>query len=291
MDTMAPERSRTLHNFSLPSRLNWGAQRLLRCSKVNPNECDHDRKSELTSRSRREALESETKRRSFHEPESFKNSALRSPPVPTVGRNFRIGGEGDGNSIEMVREKLMLDLHKEVDKMKVSILCNGEKDIPPPPPPPPPHPAVTTGVPENRPWNLRTRRAACREPNVNSGCVSGGGGRSLRIDEGKSNFSPLRSDINKSPMRLRNSGIEDESCGAVNGGGEEKRPRVKFSVSLSRQEVEEDFMEMLGKRPPRKPKKRPKYVQKQLDALFPGLWLLEITADMYRVNENPELGK
>ncbi|GAB4853569.1 hypothetical protein Ancab_017760 [Ancistrocladus abbreviatus] len=290
MATMAPQRSRTLHNFSLPSRLNWGAQRLLRCSKVNPNDDDHTRQSELPSRSRRESSESERKRRSFHEPESFKNSTLRPPPGPTIGRNFRMGSDDNGDSIEVVRERLMLDLHKEVDKMKVSILCDGEKEIPPPPTPPP-LPVVVAGVPESRPWNLRTRRAACREPNVNNVGVTGGGGKNLRIDEAKHGLSPVRSEIIKSPMRLRNVGIDNESSGGNAGGGGEKRPRAKFSVPLSRQEVEEDFMEMLGKRPPRKPRKRPKYVQKQLDALFPGLWLLEITADMYRVNENPELGK
>ena len=44
-----------------------------------------------------------------------------------------------------------------------------------------------------------------------------------------------------------------------------KRERPKFSVSLSREEVRDDFMAMVGTRPPRRPKKRARIVQKQLD--------------------------
>ena len=40
---------------------------------------------------------------------------------------------------------------------------------------------------------------------------------------------------------------------------------VKFSLSLSKEEIEEDFMKMVGHLPPRKPNKRPKAVQKDLD--------------------------
>ncbi|PWA71111.1 hypothetical protein CTI12_AA283330 [Artemisia annua] len=49
--------------------------------------------------------------------------------------------------------------------------------------------------------------------------------------------------------------------------------------------MEKDFEDMGERRLPRKPKKRPKVVQNQLDTLFPGLWLTEIHADLYRVSE------
>ncbi|OMO63500.1 hypothetical protein COLO4_32388 [Corchorus olitorius] len=48
---------------------------------------------------------------------------------------------------------------------------------------------------------------------------------------------------------------------------------------------------MAGHRPPRRPKKRSRHVQKQLDSLFPGLWLTEVTADFYKVPESVENGK
>lgn len=63
------------------------------------------------------------------------------------------------------------------------------------------------------------------------------------------------------------------------------RARAKFSVPLSRREMEKDFEDMGERRLPRKPKKRPKSVQNQLDTLFPGLWLTEINADLYRVTD------
>ncbi|KAI0492517.1 hypothetical protein KFK09_026790 [Dendrobium nobile] len=56
--------------------------------------------------------------------------------------------------------------------------------------------------------------------------------------------------------------------------------RRKFSISLSRKEIEEDLIILFGRKPNRKTKKRPKALQKQLDALFPGLGLPEITKDM-----------
>ncbi|KAF2582232.1 hypothetical protein F2Q68_00003124 [Brassica cretica] len=84
-----------------------------------------------------------------------------------------------------------------------------------------------------RPWNLRTRRAACNEP--------------TRITHGH--------------------------------GDSEKKEKVKFSVSLLRGEIEEDFTSLFGK-------KRPRLVQNQINTLFPGLWLAEqVTEGSYVVPE------
>ncbi|KAJ0094613.1 hypothetical protein Patl1_15053 [Pistacia atlantica] len=101
-------------------------------------------------------------------------------------------------------------------------------------------------------------------------------GKGFRIEEKKSNSSPIGSDAvgAKSP-RLK----------------EVKKERVKFAVNLTRKEIEEDFMELVGHRPPRRPKKRPRNVQKQLDNLFPGLWLTEVTVDSYKVPELADNGK
>ncbi|KAL6840464.1 hypothetical protein ACP4OV_030274 [Aristida adscensionis] len=54
-------------------------------------------------------------------------------------------------------------------------------------------------------------------------------------------------------------------------------------VALSAEEVEEDIYALTGARPRRRPRKRPRVVQRQLDSLFPGRWLTEITADAYKV--------
>lgn len=86
-----------------------------------------------------------------------------------------------------------------------------------------------------RPWNLRTRRAACKAP--------------LRIDQKTNDNSP---EID-SPSSVKKQSVE-----AV-------KDRIKFSVPLSKREIEQDFMEMAKIRPPRRPKKRPRIVQKYLD--------------------------
>ncbi|ONK81722.1 uncharacterized protein A4U43_C01F32220 [Asparagus officinalis] len=124
-----------------------------------------------------------------------------------------------------------------------------------------------------RPWNLRTRRA---NPN--------------RISNQNASPSPNLKRSSPSPPSPPSPTIL-----AVEGGNlvklgrseEEERnrgERCKFSVALKREEIEEDFVKMKGSKPPRRPKKRAKYVQRQLDSLFPGLWLSEITADLYKID-------
>ncbi|GAB2219137.1 hypothetical protein Droror1_Dr00006766 [Drosera rotundifolia] len=273
MAAMASERSRVLHNFTLPSHLSWGVQRQLRCTKTDEiNGGGGGQTPRGSDRNRRDSPDSERRRRSEIK---YYECRRNSPKSALIG-----GGGLEEETIEVVREKLMMDLHKEVDKMKVKMLS--EKEIEDP----------VRAAPETRPWNLRTRRAACREPTINGGGAKSG----VRIEEmRRPSFSPqpvrttaVATTEIKSPPRRK--GDEEIGGGGGNGGGE-KRPRAKFSVALTRQEVEDDFMEIVGKRPPRKPKKRPRYVQKELDTLFPGLWLSEITADMYRVDEIPELVK
>ncbi|KAJ4868462.1 hypothetical protein Rs2_49988 [Raphanus sativus] len=96
------------------------------------------------------------------------------------------------------------------------------------------------------------------------------------------------------PWNLRTRGAEpgEESPGMKRGIDEEERDKdekLKFSVSLLKAEIEEDFSIIIGKRPPRRPKKRPRIVQKKLNTIFPGLWLSEeVTIDSYNVPEAVE---
>ncbi|KAK7390879.1 hypothetical protein VNO78_19039 [Psophocarpus tetragonolobus] len=136
--------------------------------------------------------------------------------------------------IDAVREKLMLDLKTEADRMKDAILAHHHHDAPAP-----------------RTWNLRTRRAPVPDTPSPLRTVSGG--------------------VVKSP-KFRRSPEKD----------------LKFSLPLSKKEVEEDFLKILGHRPPRRPKRRPRNTQKQLDTLFPGLWLSDINADCYKVPDHAE---
>lgn len=176
----------------------------------------------------------------------------------------------------------MFDLQTAADKMKDAIFREGFEIEDPPSPAPALAPTLTATVASSdaadaslRPWNLRTRRAACKAPPTTAnGFVSGGAGTSgsggtntaapsikgLKVDVMKPNLSlsPLRAENNKSP-RLR-SGVATAASPSC-----EEKERVKFSVPLARREIEEDFLAFAGRRPPRRPQKRPKYVQKQLD--------------------------
>ncbi|XP_019704782.1 uncharacterized protein [Elaeis guineensis] len=73
--------------------------------------------------------------------------------------------------------------------------------------------------------------------------------------------------------------------------GDEKTAKkvrpAEFSISLSKEEMMEDFIAMTGAKPPRRPKQRPRPLQKKLNGIFPGLDLPEIvTPDLYRVSDS-----
>ncbi|KNA03576.1 hypothetical protein SOVF_207790 [Spinacia oleracea] len=241
MPPMASERSKdSLPNFSsLPCfNVKWGRRVQLRCVKEEDDGVDHYDFPHASSSSRRSSMT-----RSEFNLERKRRST-------------------DDGGIEAMREKLMFDFREEVHQMQAAFLKKSDVVVSA-------ETVVSSPPVEPRPWNLRTRRAVCKEPN------------NLHISsDRKPSFSPAKQSEVKSPAS-RNSA-------EVNGGDCSERPRAKFSGSLSKQEIEEDFLAMLGTRPARRPKKRPKIVQRQIDGVFPGFWLSEITADMYKVNEHPQ---
>ncbi|KAL8241886.1 hypothetical protein R6Q59_012188 [Mikania micrantha] len=306
------ERLKPLHNFDFPW-LKWGNQKLLRCMKVDSNGdvsvIERNQSSEsgaggggvIGTKRRNSELEKrfrssdgdERKMESYYKfssPEKVKerigisrdgekrfrssddgdrNTGSCHKFSPPEKVKARIGIAGDGE-IEATREKLMFDFQMEVGKMKEAIL--GERLVDPPPA------TATYNPPADRPWNLRTRRAACKAPRSPTNGVNCNG------EVLRPNFSPARNECKFPKLRPMSS-----VSGATTSG--EKTQRPKFSVSISRCELEEDFMAMAGRRLPRKPKKRSRNIQKQLDTLFPGLWLSEITADLYKVPDEAEIGK
>ncbi|XP_043703176.1 uncharacterized protein LOC122653268 [Telopea speciosissima] len=268
---MAPERSRPLHNFDMPF-LKWGNQRLLRCMKVNSNgeipTVDHrSSASEADSEGfigRRREFDS-TKRRSSNPSEGFKKLLL--PRIGAHGEKSEFEGYVD-DGIAEVRAKLMSELRSAAYKINVAIPKDSEEDE-----------SVAAAA---RPWNLRTRRAACTAPS--EGGRGGAGCSNSKNEDRQPNSSPPRTDIATiKSLRLR--GLSPAQ------GSVEKKESPKFSIPLCRQDIEDDFLSMTGARPSRRPKKRARIVQKQLDTIFPGLWLSEITPDSYKVPDIPEPGK
>lgn len=233
-----------LHYFTLPDNgLKWGVQRQLRCMKVNPNCRNFDQfrsfSAPATDRSRR--VEKELTHRKFG-----------VSPVKSSGH--RVNGPVSDNSL--------VDLQRVVDGMRISVVeerGKGKAKV------------SEDDCNENRPaglrsWNLRTRRSACKEPGGNGGrhtlsdvpavpiVPSGGGGGGERGGN-CGGFSPVR----KIDSRLRGGG------GGLGGGVEQKTERAKFSFALSKEEIEDDFFAMTGAKPPRRPKRRPKALQRKLN--------------------------
>lgn len=101
--------------------------------------------------------------------------------------------------------------------------------------------------------------------------------------------------MNPAPLSFRNGeSSHDAAYGAVGGDKEnyaqqqpksvrlrgfaeegERKEKRKFWISLSKEEIEEDIFVMTGSRPARRPRKRPKNEQKQLDVCsLPDVHLL-----------------
>ncbi|CAA6673211.1 unnamed protein product [Spirodela intermedia] len=121
-------------------------------------------------------------------------------------------------------------------------------------------PSPATVRPEAaRPWNLRKRRAVCKEPSP---------APAEAMKRGQGNGQPAARLSERIPRMKKTA----------------EKERTKLFRELSRAEVEEDFIRMTGSKPPRRPKKWPKAVQKRLEALSPGFQLTEITLDMYKTS-------
>lgn len=160
---------------------------------------------------------------------SYSNESTSTRNPASSSERPMVCDDEEDEGIDVVREKLMHDLKTATDRMKDAILRDEEEK------------EETETVVKS--WNLRTRQ---KKPPV-----------TVAADKVKREFySPAKIEgaVNVSTRLRRNINNNDN-----------KTERPKFSVQLSRKEIEEDFMAMVGHRPPRRPYKRPKPVQKQLN--------------------------
>ncbi|MED6194690.1 hypothetical protein PIB30_030757 [Stylosanthes scabra] len=243
---MVPERSKPLHNFSLPC-LKWGSQKFLRCVNApsniittinnNSNNNNPSQPSSSSPDRRSSRLQSKPQIEPSRLPKRKSNQNFDGVPGKKLKvSNFEDGGGGEEGGG-----------------------ANG---------------GGGGGGASNRPWNLRTRRAACKAPAPPSASPQAQALSAPHDEDGNKLF-----DVGGSSSHYQ---VKDKKVMMM------MNERSKFSVSLSKEEVEQDFWGLVGTRPPRRPKKRPRIVQRQLDTLFPGLWLTEVNADCYKVAEVPE---
>ncbi|XP_068643975.1 uncharacterized protein [Aristolochia californica] len=247
-------RPHPLHNFSLPS-LKWGNQRNLRCVKPKAN---GDKPS--------------TAFRSFHSHSESEDSAYHASPLRPDTFRKRISSsvvvksgssaEADGG-IKKVRQKLLAHLDTVVahDKDGDSLEDQVEKN----------------DSSERNACNSKKKRvpAPCSAPIEVRGRVSGADEGVVKPD------APSPSQGRPKSLRLRGLAppLREE---------ENKMEISTLSISLSKQEIEEDFLAMTGLKPSRRPKKRPRAIQKKVNETFPGLWLCDITPDSYKIPDHPE---
>ncbi|XP_058088455.1 uncharacterized protein LOC131235336 [Magnolia sinica] len=244
-----PERTRSLHNFSFPK---WGIQKnlRLRCIKTNPN-------GDISSPFRSSIPESDGPNRS----RTYLQPLLQSPPPSSTPpsspklQNAPSVRRKDGDlKLRIYCRKSRTEKEGESNQLpsvdrrtEICAAVEVEKEA---------------ELPRKKPWNLR-EKISC--PNARN-----------RIGNFSALIPPPAGNKLKS-QRLR--ALAAAACSGENG----KKEKLEFSISLSRKEIEEDFMAITGSKPPRRPKKRPKNIQKILDANFPGLLLSEITPDSYGI--------
>ncbi|GER50690.1 hypothetical protein STAS_28011 [Striga asiatica] len=82
-------------------------------------------------------------------------------------------------------------------------------------------------------------------------------------------------------------GFDDGGKSLFSNPKEENRKVVwpKLLVSLSSKEKEEDFLAMKGCKPPQRPKKRAKLIQRTILLVSPGAWLTDLCQERYEVRE------
>lgn len=253
MASPAPAKLQPLHNFSL-THLKWKNHRSNRnrlageASSSSPPQSNPWTESPPL-RSHNHTSQSNAHRRPSPE--------LNADPNDAVSRTFR------SNKISIrVKQNDAVPVTGETHQFTPI-----DDSVPPPP-------AASEDESSPKVWNLRPRR-----PPVNQK-QSTGGSPAIGTSRLRDNKTSHEINNNKQSSELINNNNNNNS-------DLKKMKNQKFSIPLSRGEIEEDILLLTGSKPSRRPKKRPRAIQKQLDNLFPGLWLDSITADSYKVSETP----
>ncbi|GAV72139.1 DUF1639 domain-containing protein [Cephalotus follicularis] len=119
---------------------------------------------------------------------------------------------------------------------------------------------------ESKTWNLRPRKEIVKKAVANA---IGSAGASRTRASSPQVIKTQSKDV-----------VEEKGAAAAK---EEKENRRRLSIWLTKEEIKEDFLLLTGSKPRKRPRKRPKHVQRQHDCLFPGLWLDSITPNSYKI--------
>ncbi|KAL2460879.1 Uncharacterized protein Adt_44299 [Abeliophyllum distichum] len=140
------------------------------------------------------------------------------------------------------------------------------------------------------------------DKSIKIGGADGKGGKKWNFRDRKSNQSSktasAKSTAGSSSTSAGSKDKQPKHAGKSGLGKKEKEEREmsdfpklpSFSLELKPEEIVADLLAMTGKISPKKPKKRTKNVQRQIDLIIPGINLETITIDQYRVTENTQKG-
>ncbi|XP_030965990.1 rho GTPase-activating protein gacF [Quercus lobata] len=126
---------------------------------------------------------------------------------------------------------------------------------------------VEVEAPPQKTWNLRPRKPATKNPPPEAAATA-----AQHVT--RKTQPPTRAESTRS------------QTAAEKKSSEKKEKKPNFSIALSKEDIEKDFLLFTGSKPARRPKKRSKIVQKQLDNVFPGLWLSSVTPESYQVTDS-----
>ncbi|KAL8062399.1 hypothetical protein ABFX02_02G144600 [Erythranthe guttata] len=145
---------------------------------------------------------------------------------------------------------------------------------------------------ETKIWNLRPRKTTPFKKSSSTrsgknatvaavgggGADKGGGGNKVSGSMPERNKAGGNDNQTPPPPPKNEGGAAAAEEKKADGGGEVKKKEIHkkptLTIALTKREIEEDIYALTGAKPARRPRKRPKNVQKQLDMVFPGLWLV-----------------
>ncbi|MED6187638.1 hypothetical protein PIB30_078251 [Stylosanthes scabra] len=197
-----------------------------------------------------------------------------------------------------------------VKKRNLSALCAEPEPEPEPKSQPEPEDKAVAEIEEgevleyddgmiHKTWNLRPRRVLQKKNHAARVRNNGGGGGGWLGHVSSRTRTRLRQQKEKGNNKSSGSGgikgLNNNNKDNNSGGTRKEKEKEgvvlhkgMLSLTLKKEEIEEDFLKMTGAKPPKKPiNKRSKAVQKQLDIIFPGLWLTTVTPESYKVPDPP----
>ncbi|KAJ7944717.1 DUF1639 family protein [Quillaja saponaria] len=257
----APVKSQPLHNFSLPF-LKWGGK-----NQTNTNNRCRRPISGDSSLGTAVVADHNSEAEAESEPET------RSHRVGsrTTRNRFGLSSCYQGDKSQKIQQQEQQHLDKACNNHSDDEV--GEKK--------PEAEELETGEAAQKPWNLRPRKPMYPKGTFE---IGGGDSRNGELRETSPSVAAIHSvqpsENPPQPKSLRLRGLSEMQS-------TERKEKRKLWIALSKDEIEEDIFVITGSRPSRRPRKRSKIVQKQLEGVFPGLWLVGVTADSYRVTDAP----